>query len=156
MHLIQFEDSRLQSQGHTRCITISVCFEQSITEPPFPCMQLLFCKRSHDQLHVHVMMLLVIPSCCKMMLHHRDVRSWRCTSDVVHHSCVTNKNVKNHQIWHEDTCLAHQTWWAGRTMPHMCTCMPRMKFLCLTLCPGELYTDDNDDDANDDGQFMIV
>ena len=38
---------------------------------------------------------------------------------------------------------------------HVCTCIPRMKFLCLTLCQGEMYTDD-DADANDDGQFMIV
>ena len=45
----------------------------------------------------------------------------------------------------------------------MCICIPRMKFLCLTLCQGEVYTDNdnnanaNDDtDANDDGQFMIV
>ena len=44
----------------------------------------------------------------------------------------------------------------------MCICIPRKKFLCLTLCQGEVYTDDdaddNDDDAdaNDDGQFKIV
>ena len=34
-----------------------------------------------------------------------------------------------------------------------------MKFLCLTLCQGEVCTDDADDDANadtnDDGQSMI-
>ena len=40
---------------------------------------------------------------------------------------------------------------------HMRICIPRIKFLCLTLCQGEVYTDDdNDDDANDDGQFTIV
>ena len=44
---------------------------------------------------------------------------------------------------------------------HMCLCVPNMKFLHLTLCQGEVCTDDdanaNDDDANDDdGQFMIV
>ena len=41
----------------------------------------------------------------------------------------------------------------------MCTCIPNMKFLCLTLCHG-VCTDDNDDandaNANDDGQSMIV
>ena len=42
----------------------------------------------------------------------------------------------------------------------MCICTPNMKFLCLTLCQGEVCTDD--DDANDDnnaidnGQSMIV
>ena len=43
-------------------------------------------------------------------------------------------------------------------------CVPNMKFLCLTMCQGEVSTDDdandntNDDDtnANDDGQSMIV
>ena len=31
------------------------------------------------------------------------------------------------------------------------TCVPDMKFLCLTLCQGEVCTDDNDNaDANDD------
>ena len=34
---------------------------------------------------------------------------------------------------------------------HMCICIPNMKFLCLTLCKGEVCTDD----ANDDGQSMI-
>ena len=42
----------------------------------------------------------------------------------------------------------------------MCICIPNMKFLCLTLCQGEVYTDDDDanDDTNtnDDGQSMIV
>ena len=40
----------------------------------------------------------------------------------------------------------------------MCICIPNMKFVCLTLCQGEVCTDDdaNDDDANDDGQSMIV
>ena len=46
---------------------------------------------------------------------------------------------------------------------HMCICLPNMKFLCLNLCQGEVCTDNanddtNDDDANanDDGQSMIV
>ena len=47
---------------------------------------------------------------------------------------------------------------------HMCISVPNMKFLCLTMCQGEVCTDDdanddtNDDDANanDDGQSMIV
>ena len=30
---------------------------------------------------------------------------------------------------------------------HMCICIPNIKFLCLTLCQGEVCTDD-DDDAN--------
>ena len=45
----------------------------------------------------------------------------------------------------------------------MCICVPNMKFLCLTLCQGEMCTDDganandaNADDANDNGQSMIV
>ena len=38
----------------------------------------------------------------------------------------------------------------------MCIPVPNMKFLCVTLCQGEVCTDDNDDDANEDGQFMIV
>ena len=47
----------------------------------------------------------------------------------------------------------------------MCICIPNMKFLCITLCQGEVCTDTdtnaNDDantdtDANDDGQSMIV
>ena len=29
----------------------------------------------------------------------------------------------------------------------MCICVPSMKFLCLTMCQGEVCTDD-DDDAN--------
>ena len=38
----------------------------------------------------------------------------------------------------------------------MCICIPNMKFLCLTMCQGEVCTDDaNADDAND-GQSMIV
>ena len=35
----------------------------------------------------------------------------------------------------------------------MCICVPNMKFLCPTLWQGEVCTDD---DANDDGQSMIV
>ena len=37
-------------------------------------------------------------------------------------------------------------------------CVANMKFLCLTLCQGEVCTDDvtNADANNDDGQFMIV
>ena len=40
-------------------------------------------------------------------------------------------------------------------------CIPNIKFLCLTLCQGEVCTDDEanngtNDNANDDGQFMIV
>ena len=34
----------------------------------------------------------------------------------------------------------------------MCISVPNMKFLCLTMCQGEVCTDD----ANDDGQSMIV
>ena len=46
---------------------------------------------------------------------------------------------------------------------HMCICTPNIKFLCLTLCQGEVCTNDandtdtNDDaNANNDGQNMIV
>ena len=42
---------------------------------------------------------------------------------------------------------------------HMCKCIPDMKFLCLSLCQGKVCTDDANDDnanANDDGQSMIV
>ena len=46
---------------------------------------------------------------------------------------------------------------------HTSICIPNMKFLHLTLCQGEVFTDNdananaNDDDANnDDEQFMIV
>ena len=41
-------------------------------------------------------------------------------------------------------------------------CIPNMKFLYLTLCQGELSTDDdanadnNDANDNDDGQSIIV
>ena len=40
----------------------------------------------------------------------------------------------------------------------MCICIPNMKFLCLTLCQGEVCTDDanNANDNNDNGQFMIT
>ena len=38
---------------------------------------------------------------------------------------------------------------------HMCICIPNMKFLCLTLCQGEVCTDDNDN-ANIDIQSMVV
>ena len=44
---------------------------------------------------------------------------------------------------------------------YMCICIPNMKFLCLTMCQGEVCTDDADtkdanaDDANN-GQSMIV
>ena len=33
---------------------------------------------------------------------------------------------------------------------YMCTCIPNIKFLCLTLCQGEVCTDDTNADANDD------
>ena len=41
------------------------------------------------------------------------------------------------------------------------TCVPNMKFLCLTMCLGGLYTDkdsngDTDTDTNTDGKSMIV
>ena len=41
---------------------------------------------------------------------------------------------------------------------HMCICILNMRFLCLTLCQGEVCTDDNDAnaDANDDRQSIIV
>ena len=40
---------------------------------------------------------------------------------------------------------------------NMCICIPNMKFLCLTLCQGEVCTDDADaNDAVANGQFMIV
>ena len=39
----------------------------------------------------------------------------------------------------------------------MCKGIPNMKFLGLTLCQGEVCTDDDANvDANDDGQSMIV
>ena len=40
----------------------------------------------------------------------------------------------------------------------MCICLQSMKFLCLTMCQGEVCTDaDADADTNgDDGQSMIV
>ena len=43
----------------------------------------------------------------------------------------------------------------------MCTCVPNMKFLHLTICQGEVCTTTTpmlmQDDANDDdGQFMII
>ena len=40
----------------------------------------------------------------------------------------------------------------------MCISIPNMKFLCLTLCQGEVCTDKANDtnENNDDGQFMIV
>ena len=53
---------------------------------------------------------------------------------------------------------------------HVCTCIQNMKFLCLTLCQGEVCTDAdanaedantdnanaNDANANNDGQSMTV
>ena len=43
---------------------------------------------------------------------------------------------------------------------HMCICIQNIKFVCLTLCQGEVCTDDTnaDDDANanNDRQSMIV
>ena len=45
---------------------------------------------------------------------------------------------------------------------HMCICLPNMKFLCLTLCQGQVCTDDADTNTNDDAntndnrQCMIV
>ena len=45
---------------------------------------------------------------------------------------------------------------------HMCIWTPNMKFLCLTMCKGEVCTDANADDANadntnaNDRQSMIV
>ena len=46
----------------------------------------------------------------------------------------------------------------------MCICIPNMKFLCLTMCQGQVCTDDDADDANvddanadaNDRQSMIV
>ena len=42
----------------------------------------------------------------------------------------------------------------------MCTCILNMKFLCLTMCQGEMCTDDANNanaDANvNNGQSMIV
>ena len=44
----------------------------------------------------------------------------------------------------------------------MCICIPNMKFLCLSLCQGEVCKDNannddtNDDDTNNDGQSMSV
>ena len=41
----------------------------------------------------------------------------------------------------------------------MCKCVPNIKFLYLILCQGEVHTDDdanNTNDNNDDGQFMTV
>ena len=40
----------------------------------------------------------------------------------------------------------------------MCICIANMSFLLLTLCQGEVCTDDANTDANDDddGQFMTV
>ena len=42
----------------------------------------------------------------------------------------------------------------------MCICIPNMKFLCLTMCQGEVCTDADADDTNandtNDGQSMIV
>ena len=34
--------------------------------------------------------------------------------------------------------------------------VPNMKFLCLTLCQGEVCIDDANTNTNDNGQFMIV
>ena len=44
---------------------------------------------------------------------------------------------------------------------HMCICVPNIKCLCLTMCQGEVCTDDvytNNANANDanNGQSMIV
>ena len=33
----------------------------------------------------------------------------------------------------------------------MCTCVPSMKFLCLTMCQGEVCTDDDADTDADAG-----
>ena len=38
---------------------------------------------------------------------------------------------------------------------HMYTCIPNMKFLCLTLCQGDVCTDDTNTDSNDDTQQAI-
>ena len=32
--------------------------------------------------------------------------------------------------------------------------VPNIKFLCITLCKGEVCRDDANGDANDDGQIM--
>ena len=32
----------------------------------------------------------------------------------------------------------------------MCICIPNVKFLCLTLCKGQVCTDDADANSNDD------
>ena len=41
---------------------------------------------------------------------------------------------------------------------HMCLCIPNMQFLCLTLCQGEVCTNDdaNADVDDDNGRNMIV
>ena len=36
----------------------------------------------------------------------------------------------------------------------MYICIPKMKFLCLTLCQMEVCTDNDDANANDDRQSM--
>ena len=39
----------------------------------------------------------------------------------------------------------------------MCTCVPSMKFLCLTMCQGEVCTDDNTNaNANDDDRKSMI
>ena len=37
----------------------------------------------------------------------------------------------------------------------MCICIPNMRFLCLTLWQGEMLTDNDNTNANDDRQSMI-
>ena len=40
---------------------------------------------------------------------------------------------------------------------HMCICIPNMKFLCLTMCQGEVCTDTDNTNADaNDGRSMIV
>ena len=64
------------------------------------------------------------------------------------------KNYRNFRITKYLMCI----YWG-----YMCICIPNMKFLCLTLCQGEVCTDDdnnanvdNDANANDDRQSMMA
>ena len=38
----------------------------------------------------------------------------------------------------------------------MCICVPNIKFLCITLCQGEVCTDNANADTNNDGQRTTV
>ena len=77
---------------------------------------------------------------------------WNEVSMTVYMDRIANQRKIPNGCYLKTTSQNHQIFDAHVWGTCLCICVPNMKMLCLTLCQGDVWSDD-DADPNDDGAW---